>query len=169
MAIVETFHMCESDGFRGKPEVFPTRHQVCASSPVYCVVGVPPVGMPRLSTIEMSWPKPAIRYAPLVFLAFAWKYLAPQTWLTLAAGFSLGWLSHRLRLVIFPFSDSHDVGRLYNLEHGMLNLELPCKTMWMNMGYWKVDTLSGLFPRQSQDTDAITGHGLLSCCVCRFT
>jgi hypothetical protein len=27
---------------------------------------------------------------------------------------------------------------LYRLDHGVLNVELPPKTMWMNMGYWKV-------------------------------
>ncbi|KAK8073155.1 hypothetical protein PG996_006503 [Apiospora saccharicola] len=27
--------------------------------------------------------------------------------------------------------------RLYGLEHGKLNLELPPKSMWMNMGFWR--------------------------------
>lgn len=26
---------------------------------------------------------------------------------------------------------------IYGLEHSVLNLELPPKLMWMNMGYWK--------------------------------
>jgi hypothetical protein len=27
---------------------------------------------------------------------------------------------------------------IYGLDHGRLNLELPTKSMWMNMGYWEV-------------------------------
>lgn len=27
---------------------------------------------------------------------------------------------------------------LYRLDHGILNVELPPTSMWMNMGYWKV-------------------------------
>ena len=27
---------------------------------------------------------------------------------------------------------------LYRLDHGKLNIEIPPKTMWMNLGYWKV-------------------------------
>lgn len=27
---------------------------------------------------------------------------------------------------------------LYRLDHGILNVKLPPRTMWMNMGYWKV-------------------------------
>lgn len=27
--------------------------------------------------------------------------------------------------------------RVYGLEHGVLNIELPTRTMWMNLGYWK--------------------------------
>ncbi|KAK8064348.1 hypothetical protein PG994_006986 [Apiospora phragmitis] len=27
--------------------------------------------------------------------------------------------------------------RLYSLDHGKLNIELPPKSMWMNMGYWR--------------------------------
>jgi hypothetical protein len=28
-------------------------------------------------------------------------------------------------------------GRVYGLEHSILNLEVPPKSMWMNMGYWE--------------------------------
>jgi hypothetical protein len=37
----------------------------------------------------------------------------------------------------FPSKDEgvHD---LYRLDHGILNVEAPPPTMWMNMGYWKV-------------------------------
>lgn len=27
---------------------------------------------------------------------------------------------------------------LYRLDHAILNVEVPPKTMWMNMGYWSV-------------------------------
>ena len=37
-------------------------------------------------------------------------------------------------------------GRIYGLEHGILNLELPPKTMWMNMGYWKDQAQPSDFP-----------------------
>lgn len=30
---------------------------------------------------------------------------------------------------------------LYGLDHAALNIQLPPTTMWMNMGYWKVDIL----------------------------
>jgi hypothetical protein len=28
--------------------------------------------------------------------------------------------------------------KIYNLDHGRLNITLPPPTMWMNMGYWEV-------------------------------
>lgn len=28
--------------------------------------------------------------------------------------------------------------RIYGVDHGILNIDLPLQTMWMNMGYWKV-------------------------------
>lgn len=30
-------------------------------------------------------------------------------------------------------------GRVYGLEHAILNLTVPPKSMWMNMGYWEND------------------------------
>ena len=33
---------------------------------------------------------------------------------------------------------SHD---LYRLDHGILNVDVPPATMWMNIGYWKVKQL----------------------------
>lgn len=27
---------------------------------------------------------------------------------------------------------------LYDLDHAVLNVQMPPSTMWMNMGYWKV-------------------------------
>lgn len=31
--------------------------------------------------------------------------------------------------------------RIYGVDHGILNIDLPLQTMWMNMGYWKVRSL----------------------------
>lgn len=28
--------------------------------------------------------------------------------------------------------------KLYGLDHAILNVEVPPRQMWMNMGYWKV-------------------------------
>lgn len=28
--------------------------------------------------------------------------------------------------------------KLYGLDHAILNVEVPPRNMWMNMGYWKV-------------------------------
>lgn len=28
--------------------------------------------------------------------------------------------------------------KLYGLDHAILNVEAPPRSMWMNMGYWKV-------------------------------
>lgn len=33
---------------------------------------------------------------------------------------------------------------LYRLDHGILNIDMPPKTLWMNMGYWKVKHILGL-------------------------
>ena len=31
-----------------------------------------------------------------------------------------------------------DEKKLYGLDHAILNIEVPPRCMWMNMGYWKV-------------------------------
>ncbi len=31
-----------------------------------------------------------------------------------------------------------EANKIYALHHGVLNIELPPKSMWMNMGYWNV-------------------------------
>ena len=44
-----------------------------------------------------------------------------------------------LILVQIPFSSrSESDHRLYGIDHGRLNLELPPPSLWMNMGYWQV-------------------------------
>lgn len=31
-----------------------------------------------------------------------------------------------------------DDSKLYSLDHAILSMEVPPRSMWMNMGYWKV-------------------------------
>jgi hypothetical protein len=38
----------------------------------------------------------------------------------------------------FFLSKDEGVHDLYRLDHGILNVEVPPVSMWMNMGYWKV-------------------------------
>jgi hypothetical protein len=38
---------------------------------------------------------------------------------------------------LFSHKDEADHA-LYRLDHGVLNVEIPPRTMWMNLGYWKV-------------------------------
>lgn len=35
--------------------------------------------------------------------------------------------------------------KLYGLDHAILNVEAPPRSMWMNMGYWKVRVPSSLW------------------------
>lgn len=37
-------------------------------------------------------------------------------------------------MVLFRGKDDN----LYGLEHAILNLDIPPRSMWMNMGYWEV-------------------------------
>ena len=30
--------------------------------------------------------------------------------------------------------------KIYGLHHAILNIDVPPKTMWMNMGYWEVSS-----------------------------
>lgn len=32
--------------------------------------------------------------------------------------------------------------KIYNLDHAILNINIPPTSMWMNMGYWKVSKFS---------------------------
>lgn len=49
-------------------------------------------------------------------------------------------LTHALKTVAGFLSLSKDEGDhdLYRLDHGILNVEVPPSSMWMNMGFWKV-------------------------------
>lgn len=42
--------------------------------------------------------------------------------------------------LLFRFIERHLRGEsvIYGLHHGILNAEMPPKSMWINMGYWKV-------------------------------
>jgi len=45
-----------------------------------------------------------------------------------------------LKRIAGYFAPSKDEGGqdLYRLDHGILNVEVPPTSMWMNMGFWKV-------------------------------
>lgn len=36
--------------------------------------------------------------------------------------------------------------KLYGLDHAILNVEVPPRQMWMNMGYWKVSHTNPIYP-----------------------
>ncbi|KAK8133325.1 methyltransferase domain-containing protein [Apiospora kogelbergensis] len=64
--------------------------------------------------------------------------------LCVLAGFAVGVLApRRWPQIWFARQTPTDWGigkrndRLYSLDHGKLNLELPPRSMWMNMGYWR--------------------------------
>ncbi|KAF2493290.1 hypothetical protein BU16DRAFT_563455 [Lophium mytilinum] len=70
-------------------------------------------------------------------------YTVPWTDLRQAAVFICGiifiptvrTLAPQLKKVIWHESEA--IVEVYGLEHGRLNIDLPPKSMWMNMGYWK--------------------------------
>ena len=39
-----------------------------------------------------------------------------------------------------------DDTKLYSLDHAILSMEVPPRSMWMNMGYWKVCKNNNLRP-----------------------
>jgi hypothetical protein len=45
--------------------------------------------------------------------------------------------TYLLKRAILPKKDADDHA-LYRLDHAILNVEIPTKTMWMNMGFWGV-------------------------------
>lgn len=42
------------------------------------------------------------------------------------------------RVATSVFSSEGSGGDLYGLDHGILNLQVPPVSMWMNMGFWEV-------------------------------
>jgi hypothetical protein len=67
------------------------------------------------------------------------------------SGFLMGWASAMVLLPVFQWcikrllhGTSSD-GNLYGLDHALLNIEMPPKDMWMNMGYWEVCQASRVF------------------------
>lgn len=68
-----------------------------------------------------------------------------RTWLLNFTFFLLGSVATLIRPASLPgfirsalFGDSTSDEVLYGLDHDRLNLDLPCKSLWMNMGYWQV-------------------------------
>jgi hypothetical protein len=49
-------------------------------------------------------------------------------------------LTHKLKQIAEYLFLSKDKGDhdLYRLDHGILNVEVPPASMWMNMGFWEV-------------------------------
>ena len=54
----------------------------------------------------------------------------------------------------------HRRSDVYSLDHGMLNLQLPVRHMWMNLGYWDVS------PIRKGDEDK-PWHGADADLICR--
>jgi hypothetical protein len=58
----------------------------------------------------------------------------------------MGWIS---AMIVIPVGkwcmrrlyDSSSDNGLYRLDHAILNIELPPRYLWMNMGYWEVRQL----------------------------
>jgi hypothetical protein len=55
----------------------------------------------------------------------------------------MGWISAMIMIPVFKWFivrlyDSSSGGGLYGLDHAILNLEVPPKNLWLNMGYWEV-------------------------------
>ena len=92
----------------------------------------------------MALRRTASTHLPWTILVLAWKLVSARTFFILLCGFLLGWGSRYLRIIIRCLISSQDEGALYNFEHGMLNLPIECKTMWMNMGYWEVSRFTAL-------------------------
>ena len=110
--------------------------------------------------LNSHWHKFTSRYPGLLercILAIGVAYIGSIGWslvrIATKVGFtSVRWcifkISRTLGLALEPIFESSDSGEyvldkeLYGLEHMALNWtwEEGLKTMWMNMGYWKVDT-----------------------------
>ena len=55
----------------------------------------------------------------------------------------------------------HRRSDVYSLDHGMLNLQLPVRHMWMNLGYWDVSQ------SRKRGTRINFGHGVDADPICR--
>jgi hypothetical protein len=74
----------------------------------------------------------------------AWQVVSRPTFFILLLGFLVGFGSRYLSTIAAFVLLSHDDGALYKFEHGMLNLPIDCKSMWMNVGYWNVSRFMAL-------------------------
>jgi hypothetical protein len=86
-----------------------------------------------LNMHSMALRRSASIHLPWIILFLAWKMVSVRTFLILLCGFLLGWVSRYVRRVAHYLTSSQDSGTLYNFEHGVLNLPVDCKSMWMNM------------------------------------
>jgi hypothetical protein len=41
------------------------------------------------------------------------------------------------KLLVYVLWKKDDGDKLYGLDHAILNVEVPPRSMWMNMGYWE--------------------------------
>ena len=62
------------------------------------------------------------------------------------SSFLMGWISAMIVIPLVKWCmrrllDSSSNDRLYGLDHAILNIELPPKYLWMNLGYWEVRQL----------------------------
>lgn len=63
---------------------------------------------------------------------------ATRQWITQSLAGSAFWiLAFSLMYPIVVFFRGSD-NNLYGLEHAILNIDIPPRSMWMNMGYWEV-------------------------------
>lgn len=94
---------------------------------------------------SMALRRTACTHLPWIILLLAWNIVSRRTFFILLCGFLLGLGSRYLSTIAAFVLSSEDDGALYNFEHGMLNLPIDCKSMWMNVGYWNVSRSMALF------------------------
>jgi hypothetical protein len=86
----------------------------------------------------MALRRTACTHLQWIILLLAWNIVSRRTFFTLLCGFLLSLGSRYLSIIAAFVLSSEDDEALYNFEHGMLNLPIDCKSMWMNVGYWNV-------------------------------
>jgi hypothetical protein len=67
------------------------------------------------------------------------KISQPHIWGFLAGCLTMTLFSSLIRRCVNIITgDGSAKKKIYGLHHAVLNMELPPRTMWMNMGYWEV-------------------------------
>lgn len=62
-----------------------------------------------------------------------------QVWAYVAAGLIILLSSTLIKWIPkATLGDEPREKKIYGLHHAILNIDVPPKTMWMNMGYWEV-------------------------------